>query len=544
MPRYIILSILLSLTAHAQASRIALLIGNGDYQNAATLANPVNDAKDMAAVLENLGFQVTVKLNASKRTMKYAVRDFGQRLQNGDVALFYYSGHGLQSNDRNYLVPQEADIKSDDEVEFEGFDAKRVLRQMERVNHGGINIMILDACRNNPFQTKDIRKGLAKMKSPVGSLIAYATAPDMASYGDNQERNSIYTKYLLKALREKPWMNILDLLTEVTGKVVAETGGKQIPWKSDSLRTQFCFGGCSDVAWIEPAVSSEPEKKGRLYIAGLHNAKSVVTPQPNRQSIVAAKVFRDRLQDGSLGPEMVWIPGGSFKMGDLQGDSYSDEKPVHSVTVKRFAMGRVEVTFAEYDKFAEATGRKKPKDNGWGRGNRPVINISWEDATAYAAWLSQQTDQTYRLPTEAEWEYAARAGTETVRYWGNNPDEACRYANVHDKTSKKENAYGWTPHNCTDGYAKTAPVGSFKPNTFGLFDMLGNIWEWTCSEYENKYRGKEKRCISKHHAKNSTLSQRGGDWDDGPGWVRSAFRLGGKLTDRSPNVGLRLVRVF
>ncbi len=117
---------------------------------------------------------------------------------------------------------------------------------------------------------------------------------------------------------------------------------------------------------------------------------------------------------------MVWIPAGSFKMSDIQGSGYDDEKPVHRVSIDRFAMGKYEVTFAEYDKFAEATGRTKPDDEGWGRGKRPVINVSWNDATAYAKWLSKQTSKNYRLPTEAEWEYAARAGTETKYWWGNN----------------------------------------------------------------------------------------------------------------------------
>jgi len=112
-----------------------------------------------------------------------------------------------------------------------------------------------------------------------------------------------------------------------------------------------------------------------------------------------------------------------------------------------------------------------------------VINVSWNDTL--------ETNQSYRLPTEAEWEYSARAGTITSRYFGNNSEQACRYANVHDKISQKENWFDWIPHNCIDGYAKTALVGSFKPNAFGLFDILGNVWEWACSEYEDKYSGKK-----------------------------------------------------
>lgn len=133
-------------------------------------------------------------------------------------------------------------------------------------------------------------------------------------------------------------------------------------------------------------------------------------------------------------------------------------------------------------KFAKATGKEKPNDEGWGRGNRPVIHVSWDDAMDYAVWLSKQTNQKYRLPTEAEWEYSVRAKTKTARYWGDDPNDACDYANVRDKTLDQEKSWGEI-HNCTDGYVYTAPVGRFSENNFCLFDLLGNVWEWTYSEY-------------------------------------------------------------
>jgi formylglycine-generating enzyme required for sulfatase activity len=130
-------------------------------------------------------------------------------------------------------------------------------------------------------------------------------------------------------------------------------------------------------------------------------------------------VFRDRLKDGGEGPEMIMLPAGTFRMGDIQGGGDRDEQPVHKVSVARFAIGRYAVTFEEYDRFAEATAKEKPNDEGWGRGKRPVINVSWYDAVAYTEWLSQQTEKAYRLPTEAEREYAMRGGTETSYWWGN-----------------------------------------------------------------------------------------------------------------------------
>jgi formylglycine-generating enzyme required for sulfatase activity/uncharacterized caspase-like protein len=274
------------------------------------------------------------------------------------------------------------------------------------------------------------------------------------------------------------------------------------------------------------------------------------------------KYFRDRLKDGSEGPSMVWIPAGSFRMGDIQSGGQSDEKPVHRVSINRFAISRYEITVREFRQFVNATSYRTEaekgdgcytyKDGSWTKvrnanwrnpnfsqnDNHPVVCVSWNDANAYAKWLSAETGQKYRLLTEAEWEYAARAGTETARYWGNDPDKACSYANVHDITSKKENGFSWTHHNCTDGYAKTAPVGHFKPNNFDLFDMLGNVWEWTCSEYEDKYKGNEKLCNK--HASRAVI--RGGSWFYVPRYVRVAYR--NRLSDggRNGTVGFRLAR--
>ena len=185
-------------------------------------------------------------------------------------------------------------------------------------------------------------------------------------------------------------------------------------------------------------------------------------------------MFCDRLKDSSFGPEMVWIPAGKFRMGDIQGGGNPDKQPVHEVSIKRFAMSRFEVTFVEYDKFAEATGREKPNDQGWGRGNRPVVVVSWKEATAYTEWLSEQTGKSYRLPSEAEWEYAARAGTETQYWWGNEIGK--NRANCKDCGSQ------WDAK-------QTAPVGSFAKNPFGLYDTVGNVWEWVIDKYHDSSEG-------------------------------------------------------
>ena len=506
--------------------RVALVIGNEAY-HIAPLRNPVNDATDLKKALTGLGFKVILRTNANKKAMITAMREFGKQLRRGNTGLFYYSGHGLQLENRNFLVPIGADIKNEADVEFESVDANRVLRQMEQANNG-VNLVFLDACRDNPYASsfKSLTRGLARMDSPSGTLIAYATAPgDVAE--DGTGRNGTFTKHFLSALGTMSHLSVADLLTEVTGKVKAETSGFQNPWISMSLGTRFCFSQCggfqpqpvmtastSNVTPISPPRIAPPPVQTPI----------IVPPPPKPKS----KVFRDRLKEGSLGPKMVRIPAGRFQMGDIQGGGDSDEKPVHWVSVGKFAMGKFEVTFAEYDKFAQATGLKKPNDRGWGRGNRPVINVSWHDAVAYAEWLSQQTGKQYRLPTEAEWEYAARAGTETKYWWGNE---------IGTNKANCRNSH------CGDHFEYTAPVGSFAANPFGLYDTVGNVWEWTCSEFESKYSGKEKKCKSKNRANNSRLSLRGGSWSFDAMYVRSAGRYRWWPTYRSYGLGFRVVRL-
>ncbi len=247
-------------------------------------------------------------------------------------------------------------------------------------------------------------------------------------------------------------------------------------------------------------------------------------------------------------PEMVEIPGGRFQMGCVSGsqECASDELPVHEVRIQPFLIGRHEVTFDEYDRFTEATDREKPDDEGWGREKRPVINVSWEDAMAYAEWLSQQSGVTYRLPTEAEWEYAVRAGTQTSHFWGENPDQACQYANVYDLTAEKILKYGYTRHDCDDGEAyNTAPVGRYGANPFGLNDMLGNVWEWTADCWHKNYDRAPTDGSAWEQADDGDCVGRvvrGGGWDYLPGSVRSADRFRGYRDVASYMLGFRLAR--
>ena len=229
-------------------------------------------------------------------------------------------------------------------------------------------------------------------------------------------------------------------------------------------------------------------------------------------------------------PEMVMIPAGRFAMGSPNGEAgrESGEGPVHPVAILRaFGVGKFEVTFAQWDACVASGGCvHRPNDEGWGRGTRPVINVSWDDARQYTAWLTRKTGKNYRLPTEAEWEYAARAGTTTAYYWGNSDTNSCQYANVNGCSS----------------HPGTFPVGERRPNAFGLHDMLGNVWEWT----EDCWNGNYARAPSDGSARASgecgLRVLRGGAWDFNPLHARSALRGSNSIGHRNHFDGFRVAQ--
>lgn len=243
------------------------------------------------------------------------------------------------------------------------------------------------------------------------------------------------------------------------------------------------------------------------------------------------------------GMQFVSIKGGCFEMGDLSGGGDINERPVHQVCVSSFDMGKYEVTNAQYRKFKPNYNSGKLEGFTLNKDNQPVVNVNWYEAVAYAKWLSKKSGQHFRLPTEAEWEYAARAGTTTSRYWGNNPNEACKYANVADMTAKKYQP-NWATFTCNDGYAVTAPVGSFKPNQFGLYDMLGNVWEWCKDVYNSEAYKKLPKDNPDYEGMGEYRVMRGGGWSNGPLGIRSSHRVGLSPDFGHHALGFRLVRII
>ncbi len=503
-------------------TRVALVIGNGTYPSG-PLGSPKDDAKAIEAKLKKLGFEVTRKTDLDREQLFGAIRAFGDRLQQGDtVALFYYSGHGMQINNHNYMIPIDADIRTDLDVAHYAVPLEDVLA---RINHGksNPNIVILDACRNNPFEKryKSTSDGLARVDAPPSTLTVFAAAPGQVASAASGGSLSSFTASLVEHI-DKPYPSAISMFQAVQNDVYKRSGREQKPYLDLSPGVPNDFSLKSVIAALPPVPPAPPP------------ATPPPVKLPEQKPAVAqtkpvAPGSGQSFKDCDVCPEMVVVPAGTFLMGspDSDPDANVNEKPQHRVTIaKPFAIGKYEVTFAEWDACADAGGCNgyRPSDRGWGRKARPVL-CSWQSAQGYVTYLSQETGEGYRLPTEAEWEYAARAGTSTRFSFGDNI--TANEANFSASNLKK-----------------TVAVGSYPPNSWGLHDMHGNVREWVEDCYRDKIEKttedgrawKEDRCL--WHV------LRGGSWNCPPKCLRSAARdrLGDIYDARL--VGFRVARTL
>lgn len=540
--------------------RVALVIGNADYRNASPLRNPVNDAQDMRAILISYGFELLGKDNCSLSEMKQLILDFSKRLNDvKDVGLFYYAGHGIQVDGRNYLIPVEANIQSEQQVEFEAIDVGRVINEMNAAGNA-VNIVILDACRKNPFARswrRSAADGLAPLDPPGGMLIAFATLPNKVA-DDGAGRNGVFTSELIKQLRT-PGLELEALFRRVRKSVDEASGKRQTPLVTSTVVDDFYF--IRDVKTIDslPTVGKvytlPTMPKGTSLPAGAIRQFSYQTVRVNNQGNVTARTqknangYIESVNGMSL--EMVEIPGGTFMMGTGEGekaqtireyarniiepDSSQSEKaeateraagwvkkemPQHAVRVKSFFMGKYEVTQAQWRAVAQL-----PRVNIdmtiapslFEGDNLPVERISWNEAVEFCRRLSRATGREYRLPSEAEWEYAARSGRATQFPLGDTI------------TTNLVNFMGEAPFGgATAGLFRqtTTPVGSLNvANEFGLYDVSGNVWEWCADYWHDNYAGAPSDGSPWLTNKSSNDHVvRGGAWNDAASYCRSASR--------------------
>ena len=308
------------------------------------------------------------------------------------------------------------------------------------------------------------------------------------------------------------------------GSFAAGGGGESIALaEQDALmRCESANGGACRV---EAAQCVDPDRA----------AEAAERPQ-TRVALQPGQTF----QDCSDCPEMLVVPAGSFRMGCVSGQyCFDSELPVHRVThLQPFALSKHEITFGQFDTCVAdgGCGRYSPDDRGWGRGSRPVLNVSWEEAQAYVSWLSGVTGESYRLPSESEWEYAARAGSETLYSWGNEiGSNRMNCGFIHMVTGAR---YG----DCGDAYDYTAPVGSFPPNAFGFHDMLGNVSEWVEDCWNSSYEGAPSDGGAWLRGDCSQRVLRGGSWSRNPVFMLSRTRIRDTAGVRSSRNGFRVAR--
>jgi formylglycine-generating enzyme required for sulfatase activity len=481
------------------SSSYALVIGIQDYHNWPSLTRAVNDAVMVGNELEKMGFKVTYRSNLNLSEIDKVLKKFfyDKKIDNKSRLFLWYSGHGHRLGGEGFLLPADAPGQKDKNFKanfkMKAFPIKnfdKLLRQTEAKHV----YMVFDSC----FSTDIFEKKEIKDSPPLEDALKNPVRQYLCSYdaGKKMRGDSKFREMFIKALRKEV----------------------------DADRNKDnCLTATELSLFIKENITKISSHYGKLR--DFNKGDFVFFPRGKYFDY-----FMDSLKSGGDGPEMILIPPGSFIMGDLQGKGFGDERPLHEVNIAGIAVGRYEVTFEEYDRFCEATERKKPGDAGWRRGKRPVTHVSWVDALVYTKWLSEQTGYIYRLPTEAEWEYFARSGTDTNYCWGNEIGKA------------NASCDGCGARWGLDAEKSTAPVGSFKPNPFGIYDTVGNVWEWTCSVYTDTYDGKETKRLDKIITGGEVVVLRGGAWDEEPEKCRVSHRKVGYPGERSKYIGFRVVR--
>jgi formylglycine-generating enzyme required for sulfatase activity len=561
----------------AAAQRVALVIGNGAYQHVPKLPNPPNDADDVAASLGRLGFEVARVRDGRFDDMRRALRDFGHKANGAEMAVLFFAGHGMEIGGENWLIPVDAELQRDTDAESEALSLKAAMLQVAGARRLGL--VILDACRNNPFaarmtrliRTRSVDRGLARTEPSDNVLVAYA-AKEGTTATDGTGRNSPFTKALLAHL-ETPGLEINFLFRAVRDDVLKTTHNEQQPFVYGSLSREAVY--LKAVAAVVPPGASGPS--GGTFLARLRqriaaatapaeldiiaSLEPALTAETERRKAELAEEARRRdpalsvapgsgksFRDCPSCPEMVVVPAGSFLMGSSAGeigalvkeyknDHYKSEGPQRRVTVARpFAVGKFEVTFTEWDACVAAGGcNRKPADAGRGRGRRPVINVSWGDAKEYVAWLSRTAGKRYRLLSEAEWEYVARAGTTT-------PFSTGRMITTDQANFDGNYTYGGSPKGAYRHF--TVEVGSFRPNAWGLYDAHGNVWEWVEDCYTDRYSGAPTDGTAVTTGECGSRVLRGGSWSGDPDSLRSANRNRYSIDDRGDYLGFRVGRTL
>ncbi len=514
--------------ATGKSDKIALVIGNSRYQYARSLIYPAQDAKAVKGALSGQGYEVIEAYNLDLANFKAAINDLRKRLHEYKTLVVFYAGHGMEINGINYLLPIRANPNDVLDVEDHAIKLDYLFNRIDNPNIA--KVVILDACRNNPFPNKSDADEVNRAISGSGdseitsihqrkknTMIVFSTA-SKTTVKDNNPFAETFSQYIRSG-------GCIEDIMRDTRNNIAQKRSNQVVWNNSSLTSKICFGSSnsntkdSDKDGIIDAHDKCPYEKGEIISYGC-------PPDP--------------IPEG-----MVLVEGGEFTMGCTaeQGACEDDEKPAHKVYVDNFLMDEHEVTNEEFVAFLNSEGNRSEGGTEWyeigssyakiekqsnyyrvksGYESHPVMEVSWYGAVAYCKWLSKKEGREYRLPTEAEWEYAARGGkyAEGYKYSGGNDLEA----------------EAWYSPNSSGG---TKPVMGKRANALGLYDMSGNVYE-SCSDWYGDYSSGYQRNPTGPSG-GSYRVVRGGSWGYGAVYCRVADRYFSYPSLRFNFVGFRVV---
>ena len=555
-------------------TRLALVIDQTNYQNASELsrvAQADHEGDLIEAALRDTGFSVTRISDRTKSQLTGALDDFRLRLEQAGpeaVGFIYYTGHGAQhpGTHNSYLLGTDARLRAASDLAVYGIDLEAQRDGFAATGAKAV-FLVFDACRNVATGSgfKANVKGMSRIDAGGGMLIAYSTGLDDVA------QEGTYAPILAEEIRRQG-QPAETVFSNVQKRVAQQTGFRQKPWYSPNLLKLVCFAGCAqpqaalpsneaialgqalasgDLAQLQAFQSQFPSSPSRGLVAqqiavlsgrdvdASGMKLSMTAPLQATPSYKPGDTFQDTLRGGGTGPSMVVLPRGDFVMGSPSSEDgrFGDEGPQQRVVIDyEFAVGKYEVTWSDYSACVSDKACQPAENDGFGQGQRPVTGVSWEDANNYAAWLSNKTGATYRLLSEAEWEYAARAGTTTPFSFGETI--STDQANYNGKEVYGTGRTG-------QSLEQTVPAGSYPANAFGLHDLHGNVWEWVEDSYDEDY--------SNHPTDGSAFTInswafptfrvcRGGAWSDGPKNLRSASRYWETPDFRGNYMGFRLAR--
>jgi formylglycine-generating enzyme required for sulfatase activity len=571
--------------------KYALLAGVRKYARTSELRElnyPERDMEDLAAVLRDGGYRpenlvlMTQTAGAEntrflpiaaniRKELKALLRD---RIK-ADSVLVAFAGHGTQfrGSEEVYFCP--ADTRPDDKATLISLD-KATLISLDEVYRelagcdAQLKLLLSDACRKDPIAavsrspTGNVQSVTRPqvLKPPGGVAALFSCSEGEVAFENDTLKHGVFFHFVIQGLRGEADFNkdqevALEELTFFTKRRVL-----------DFVRAEY------------DGVRQMPVLKGEFaglpVLASLDRARIRVADRPVPPSTPTPGEEKLKTFPNSIGMKLTLITAGTFQMGSPESDTEAeaDEKPQHRVRITRpFYLGVHEVTRGQFRRFVDEAGyqteAEKDGKGGWGwneetkkfeqntpytwqnpgfeqTDDHPVVNVSWNDATAFAEWLSRKEGKTYRLPTEAEWEYACRAGTTSRYSCGDDPEGLAAVGNIADGTAKQKYP-NLTTISARDGYVYTAPVGRFQPNAFGLYDMHGNVWEWCSDGYADGYAADYYKQSPGDDppgvAGASGRVLRGGCWHREPRLARSAYRGWSEPGIRHDNLGFRLALV-